>query len=257
MIDLRNAFEFEQAVMPMQFTDLADLDRPRSAVEWDAALKRFRTEVLRVDRLSNGEGSSEVAKLPPAPDPDEPAAKSAALPAARRFVAERSGKSPAEVNAMPPAQVLLLYAAGTFVDLRDDVFKNTYLPFPQAHAREPRLARRMKEITDQLREAPAEEGLRLAKMFLPAVTKALGAQARLDRNIAMLRVIEALRLHAVANGGQLPDSLDQVTVVPVPLDPGTGKTFEYHRDGTTATLVSRIPGAPEVNGLRYRVTMRK
>ena len=73
----------------------------------------------------------------------------------------------------------------------------------------------------------------------------------------MLRAIEALRMHAAAHGGQLPDSLDQVTVVPVPLDPGTGKPFEYHRDGATATLVSRLPGEPRTPGLRYRVTVRK
>ena len=43
-----------------------------------------------------------------------------------------------------------------------------------------------------------------------------------------------------------------------PLDPGTGKPFEYSRDGATATLASRIPGEPlETTGLRYRVTVRK
>ena len=49
-----------------------------------------------------------------------------------------------------------------------------------------------------------------------------------------------------------------VTIVPVPNDPTTGKPFEYRRDGTTATLTSRIAGEPlEVTGLRYRVTLRK
>jgi hypothetical protein len=49
-----------------------------------------------------------------------------------------------------------------------------------------------------------------------------------------------------------------VTVVPVPADPGSGKPFEYRRDGDTATLTSRIAGEPlEQTGLRYRITLRK
>ena len=51
-------------------------------------------------------------------------------------------------------------------------------------------------------------------------------QAMLDRKVAMLRVVEALRLHA-GSTGRLPDSLDQVKVVPIPIDPLSGKVFEY------------------------------
>jgi hypothetical protein len=84
------------------------------------------------------------------------------------------------------------------------------------------------------------------------------AQTRLDRKIAALRVIEALRLHAAANDGRLPDKLTDITLVPVPDDPGTGKPFGYERDQDTATLTSQIPGEkPEVSGLRYRLTVRK
>jgi hypothetical protein len=255
MINLRNALELEQIFPSWQFPDLADVNRPRSAAEWDAALKRFRTELRRIDRMEL-EGNPEAVKLPPTPDPDEPAEKSPALAAARRYLVERSGKATAEVEKMPAAQALLIYAASTFAEARDNVFKITYLPFPQAHALDPSVSQ-MRQITERLRSDPAEEGLRLARMFLPAISKVLAAQIRLDRKIAMLRTVEALRLHAAANRGQLPDSLDQVTVVPVPLDPGTGKPFEYHRDGETATLVSRIAGLPDMSGLRYRVTLRK
>ena len=73
----------------------------------------------------------------------------------------------------------------------------------------------------------------------------------------MLRVIEALRLHAAANNGQLPDKLEAVTIVPVPNDPGSDKPFEYHKDGDKATLTSVVPGARDTKGLRYQITMRK
>jgi hypothetical protein len=95
-------------------------------------------------------------------------------------------------------------------------------------------------------------------MLLPALHKVLAAQNRLDRRIAALRVIEALRMHAAANNGQLPEKLSDVKVVPVPNDPGTGRPFEYRREGRGATLTGRIPGEPlDKNGLRYRITVRK
>jgi hypothetical protein len=71
-------------------------------------------------------------------------------------------------------------------------------------------------------------------------------------------VIEAIRMHAAANGKQLPDRLDQISEVPVPDDPGTGKPFEYVRDGAIATLTGRIAGeALGRTGIRYKLTIRK
>jgi hypothetical protein len=253
LITLRRQMEFEHRVFEMQFPDLADLDKPRSPGEWDAALKRFRAEARRIDLLINSpeSGIKQPDKQPPPPDPDEPAAKSSDLSAARKFVAKQLGKSAADVEAMPPAQVLLLSISGEYSNLRDDVFKVTYLPFPQAHPLLPEMDRRLRAVT-------GGEGVRLAKLFLPAISKVMVAQIRLERKIALLRAVEVLRLHAAASAGQLPDSLDQVTAAPVPLDPGTGKPFEYQRDGATATLSSRLPGEPlENTGLRYRLTVRE
>ena len=86
----------------------------------------------------------------------------------------------------------------------------------------------------------------------------MSRQTALERSLAALRVIEALRMHAAAHDGKLPDKLDDLTEVPVPDDPGTGRPFEYGLQGDTATLVSQVPGDPVPNnGLRYRVTIRK
>jgi hypothetical protein len=86
----------------------------------------------------------------------------------------------------------------------------------------------------------------------------MSRQTGLERNLAALRIIEALRMHAAAQDGKLPDRLADVTEVPIPNDPGTARPFEYSREGDTATLVSQVPGDPLANnGLRYRVTVRK
>jgi hypothetical protein len=101
------------------------------------------------------------------------------------------------------------------------------------------------------------EAGRLGKMLLAAVLKVHLAHIRLERKLSAIQTIEALRLHA-AKTGELPERLDQVTVVPVPNDPSTGKPFEYHRDGANATLTSRIAGeSQEITGLRYRITLRR
>lgn len=245
LIEMRNAFDFEQRFAMWQFPELADLDRPRSPAEWDAALKRFRTELKRIYPMAKSEGDDfELV------DADEPAAKSSELPAARKYVADRLGKTAAEVEAMPPAQILLLFIRGVYVDHRDDMFKIAYLPFAQAWPLLP-------AARDRLNSAPKSEGVVLGKLFLPALAKVIGRLNVLDRKFAMLRTIEAIRLHAAANGGTLPDALEQVTIVPVPSDPATGKPFEFKREGSTITLSSRLPGEPlEKAGLRYRLTLR-
>src|SRR5262249_46168507 len=45
----------------------------------------------------------------------------------------RGGRTPAEVEAMPVPQVLLLHSAEEFFRMRDDIFKWALLPFPEAY----------------------------------------------------------------------------------------------------------------------------
>jgi hypothetical protein len=45
-------------------------------------------------------------------------------------------------------------------------------------------------------------------------------------------------------------------MVPIPIDPMTGKPFSYHREGETAVL-SGPPPRPNQPGLTYRITLRK
>ena len=64
--------------------------------------------------------------------PEDPAAKSPDLAAAREFVARTKGLSAGKVEAMPPAQVLLLTIAGTCREDWDDYYRAAYLTYPQA-----------------------------------------------------------------------------------------------------------------------------
>ena len=40
----------------------------------------------------------------------------------------------------------------------------------------------------------------------------------------------------VADTGELPKTIDEIKIVPVPLNPGTGKKFVYWLDGDTAVI---------------------
>jgi len=80
--------------------------------------------------------------------------------------------------------------------------------------------------------------------LLPALARIGVLQARLDRNIALLRTVEAIRMFAADHSGQLPGSLTEITALPIPADPMTGKDFIYRRiDARNARL--EAPVAPE------------
>ncbi len=76
----------------------------------------------------------------------------------------------------------------------------------------------------------------LAEDLMPAVPQALKAEWRLVIRQRALMVVEALRLHAAQHNGQLPASLDEITVVPVPRHPVTLQHFPYTVTGNTAVL---------------------
>jgi hypothetical protein len=246
LIDLRNGYEFEQVMPELQFPDLADLNRARSAEDWDATLTRFRKEIERMMKFEK-----DPKPLKPGTTSNDAAAKSPDLPGARKYLTEVVGLPSARVEAMPPAQVLLLHISHYYHEVRDNVFKASYLTFPQSWNIN-------KTENEALKSLPDTEAAFLPRYLLPAVGKVRLAQARLERKLAALRTIEALRMHAAASNGQLPERLDQVKTVPVPDDPGSGKPFEYQREGQTFTLLSRISGeALDTTGLRYRVTLKK
>jgi hypothetical protein len=248
LIDLRKGLEFEQRILELQFPELTNLDRPRTVEEWDAGLKRVRQGMhTLIQTLGNSWGGKIRA--------DSPLenllvwAQTGAI--AHRYLIETVGIAEKKLDAMPQSQVLLTYMGYQFQEIRDDWFKAAYLPFPEAR---PMLAESEKRLKEK---KPKTEPVVFAEAFLPGLAKTKLSAARLERKIAALRVLEALRLHAAIKG-RLPEKLDEVKVVPVPLDPVTGKPFEYSGDGNTATLISRIPGDPvATSGLRYQITLRK
>ncbi|MFO0909743.1 MAG: hypothetical protein U0794_15580 [Isosphaeraceae bacterium] len=158
-------------------------------------------------------------------------------PQARRALIA-SGRTAAEVDAMPALQVSLLHTYRVYANQRDDMYKWTSLPYYEGY----------RQLGAFTKASPADNPmLAMLQLLMPAINSAKQAEVRLDRRLAALRAIEAIRMHAAAGDGQLPASLGDVAVAPIPLDPATGKPFEYERaaDGKSAQLKAPvIPGGP-------------
>jgi len=77
---------------------------------------------------------------------------------------------------------------------------------------------------------------------------------RMERDIAAVQCLEAIRLYAAENKGALPAALDQIKV-PIPQDPLNGRAFEYTCTSNQAVLSSPAPeGEAARVALRYEIT---
>src|SRR5205823_5712726 len=120
------------------------------------------------------------------------------------------GRPAAEVEKMPPAQAVVLRAAAVFRALSDDQYKCFSLPHPAAVAELARVRERAAKLTAGTGTDPL---VRMYALTAPAVEKVYHAFARTDRRLAGLRAVEAVRLHAAANGGKPPRALSDITLV--------------------------------------------
>ena len=81
---------------------------------------------------------------------------------------------------------------------------------------------------------------------------------RLDRHVAALQCVEALRLHAAAHEGKFPKELSKITEVLVPSDPVMQKPFVYRCTGSGAVLEAPAPkGATERDAIRYELSLKE
>lgn len=80
---------------------------------------------------------------------------------------------------------------------------------------------------------------------------------RLDRHVAALQCIDALRLYAGTHEGKFPDKLGDITEISIPNDPVTEKPFVYRRTGATAVLEAPAPqGAEAKAAIRYLLSLK-
>ena len=102
-------------------------------------------------------------------------------------------------------------------------------------------------------------GGKQAESELKAAYDTVRASARrLDGGLAALQCIEAIRSYTASHGGQLPQTLAEITELSVPTDPVSGEAFRYTRTGSTAVLESAAPaGGEEEDRLGYEIVLKE
>lgn len=249
LIDLRPAAEVEQATLVLELPELRDIEHAqRSADEWNAQLASL---MRRLTELNNLVGGKWVSGTEAATEIVAAAQLAVALPKAKAGLLA-AGRDKQEVEAMPPAQAILVYMAITQERLSDEMFKWFNVPFAQSRDD---LATVERKFETEYRQ---QEIVPLTSMLVPAILSVKKATARSQRRIAALRVLEALRLYAADHDGKLPVALDDIREVPLPLDPVSDKPFGYER---TADNRAVLEGPPPTGmlwadlGLRYEIEM--
>jgi hypothetical protein len=177
-------------------------------------------------------------------------------PKAKRFVLGQ-GLAPETVEAMPHIQVVVLFSLAEYDRLFDDMVKWQGMPYWQAR---PGLDKAVEGVKEEKVKAGELERVPLAALLIPAVEKVFFATTRIDRKIAALRCIEAIRLYAASHDGKLPAALHDITEVPIPVDPETGKDFEYQVDDGKAVLSAPPPPGEKPNSwnhLNYELTLAR
>jgi len=229
IVDMRPGVEGELYGLGA-FYPPVDLAQARGEGEWHQLLEQFWNKILKIADESAVKHTGAAGII---------AASLAREKEARQALLDRG--TPAEkVAAMSPAQVVYINTLQQFAEQRDERFCWLFVPYPQGvehlraiHARD--------AANNQSNDTPEV----LVRLMMPALSAIYDARARVDRNYTLLRVSEALRLHAAGHENRLPAQLTDVTAVPIPLDPVTGKPFDYHLQGDTAVIsLTPLVGQP-------------
>ena len=227
--DLRHALESDRWMLEVSIGEKLDRLQPMEQAKLDAVIRFF-------DSLGDYEGKVDAAahyanriKTP------------ATTEASRKRLAD-SGISMDVSAKMPPLQVALLDEYERTRAAIDDEVKLFNLPFPK-------YAALTKIVKDREANPIMMVGIGLERINI--------AVHRVERQVAMLQIVEAIRAYMADYDGELPPDLDAIKL-PLPNDPFTLKPFDYTLKDGTATLRSpRFDGDAQMFRLRYDITTAK
>jgi hypothetical protein len=246
--DMRAALREERVMLEHTFPMLKHLEEgPMTEVQVQAGLLRLRARLddFGLRRPTRAEQLAQAALI-----------TSAHAEAKRALLAQ--GLPEEKLKAMPVVQVVALKAYRDYRDAYDEALKWTYVPGGLRHPGFQEAAKKVEAAGGRLDQLFFHGLLRALEGIGVAFDKVHGAIDRLDRRLAALGCVEAVRLFA-ARKGRLPAALADVTEVPAPPDPVSGKPFEYKAAGTVATLTAPLPPGPKTPPgllLTYEISLR-
>ena len=193
-IDFRAAVQFEMHGIELTFPELQDVETSsRTAEDWQAMLNALTRKITTLNELVGDKTISDRFA--------DPAWQTKAEPAAKKYLVE-NGHAAEKVQAMSSSQALIVATKAHYRVVRDSLFRWFYVPYWQAQAG-------FKAAERALADDKPDFDLLPVRSFLPAMANVSFTSARLDRRIAALRILEALRIYAAAHQGQLPAQLER------------------------------------------------
>jgi hypothetical protein len=249
LANVRRAFEQEFSIIHRSFPGLRRLRRETLTVQ--QAEKLVKEVCGGLSKAADGSPKEEenrevFRKL------GESILAAENYPQARQHILDL-GRPTKEIDAMPKSQAIILWYIDQYDRSRDDILKALTVPTWQAGPL-------LDAATGEFRAAGKGGNPLFALMMINAVMKTYDAHIRLERYLAGLRGAEALRLYAAEHAGKPPVKWDDITAVPLPIDPVTGRGFRglyqvkdghgildvpYHKPGMPASLGRRYALAPE------------
>ncbi len=245
LVDLQPAARFEMDFGPRMFPFIDHAETThRAPQEWNRLFTQAILDFSKTGGGFNAHNSTEAGVTATG------IALSGYSYAKERLIAQ--GMDRDRVEKMAVGQVIAIYTERQYRRFADDCEKLSYIPFADmdkgANSIEKRLAAARPFGGGEDREV-----FPVVSLLLPGLASARNAQVRLEREVASLRVIEALRMYAAENGGGLPARLDEIDRVPVPNNPATGKPFVYRLEGTTAILELPVSDHLASGNCRYEI----
>jgi hypothetical protein len=237
IISLQHSFSTETTFLQASFHELAvDHLQELSGDDWRGIYRR----VAAVNALPG-----------PAPKIDEQTLAeqvTRTLPQAQDYYERTYNLTSEHVKRLDAFKVVATYWYAQERMQADMQYDMAALPYPILLEKAAELDR---HITQMISDQPANIFLNIlwTKLEQTATT-----WARLDRKLAGLTDVEAIRSYAAANDGKLPNQLASIKDTPVLDNPATGKPFNYTVQNETATLSDP---EPESSPLIYTIQIRK
>jgi hypothetical protein len=186
-----------------------------------------------------------------------------AYPRAKQFLFS-AGVPMEKIDAMTPEEAVGSYFCQEARLASDQLWKCWGLPYSQAQDQMLRSWRALAPDQMPLLDNPLFQGNQVtisgptehADYEIPSLLRLRYQLTRVDRQIALFQTVEALRDYAARHDGRPPERLDQITDLPVPIDPVTDKPFDYSVQGQTVHLDALTPWWPR-NGWRLELTFAK
>jgi hypothetical protein len=225
------------------------------AQQWPAVLHEMVAHIHDYNRLPQKVDAAEVdRKLRSLMD--------AAAPRAKPWLIAH-GMARGQVEAMSNEQAVGMYWCQEYKTASDELWKAWTLPYWQANEQMMQSWRAMRADQPPLSQNPLVDAYLICedaygnRREVPEGLYIRYQITRTDQYLALMRTIEALRDYAASHEGHPPQNLDQIAL-PLPVDPLTGKPFEYHANGQSATIEAPSPAwrGPR-SGWRYELIFAK